>query len=460
MKPRPIETDLQSSVSELAERLEVPGVAVGVVLGDAEHTAFHGVTSIDDALRVDAGTLFQIGSTAKTYTATAIMMLAEQGRIDLDASVRTYVPELRLRDEEVARNVTVLHLLNHSAGWDGDLFEETGDGDDALDRYVQRMATIEQVTPLGSTVSYNNASFGLAGLVIEKATGQQYERVIDELLLDPLGMHRSFFAAKQIMTYRFANGHRRSQDGTIAVTRPWDTGRYGVSMGGLSSNVADQLAWARFHLGDGTGPNGTRVVSEELLQRMQEPTVHCAGNALGDAVGISWLLREIDGVRVAAHGGDMAGQHSIFEMAPERGFAITSLTNCGPNGTEFNEQVIRWAFEAYLGLEVKDPEPVHLADEALAAYVGRYETIAMIHDVAVAEGGLMLTDTVRPEVLAQLGEDARDNPPDPLGLLPGEGDRYIVTGGPSRGERGYFSRRQDGSIDGMHVGGRYATRVN
>jgi CubicO group peptidase (beta-lactamase class C family) len=453
------EAELGTHVSMLADRLEVPGVAVGVLLDGEVHVAFHGVTSVEDPLPVDGGTLFQIGSTGKTYTATAILILVEQGRIDLHAPVRTYVPELRLKDEQVAREVTVLHLLNHTAGWDGDLFEDTGEGGDALDRYMRRMATIEQVTPLGSTVSYNNASLGLAGLVIERVTGQLYEHVIYELLLKPLGMRRSFFSAKEIMTYRFSNGHRRAQDGTITVMRPWDTGRYGVAMGGLSSSVADQLAWARFHLGDGTVPNGTRILSEELLRQMQDPTVSCPGNALGDAVGISWLLRDVAGMRVVAHGGDMAGQFSIFEMTPERRFAITSLTNCGPNGSEFNEKIMRWAFEAYLDIEVKDPVPVRLEYEALAAYAGRYETIAVIHDVSVADGGLVLVHTIRPEVLAQLGEEAPDNPPDPLGILSGEGDRYVVTDGPAKGERGYFSRGDDGSIDGMHVGGRYAKRV-
>ena len=452
------EADLQAYVSELRDRLEIPGVAVGVTVGDENHLAFHGVTSVDDPLPVDAGTLFQSGSTAKTFTATAIHILVEQDRIDLHAPVRTYVPELELKDEQVARDVTVLHLLNHTAGWDGDLFVETGDGDDALDRYVRLLAAIEQVTPLGSTVSYNNASLGVAGLVIERVTGQRYEDVIRELLLEPLAMRRSFFSAKEIMTHRFSNGHRRTQGGKVTVTRPWDSGRYGVSMGGLSSNVADQLAWARFHMGDGTASDGTRVLTQESLRRMQEATVSCPWNALGDAVGIGWLLRDIEGMRVVAHGGDMTGQFSIFEMVPERRFAITSLTNCGPNGGQFNEEIMRWAFDAYLGIEVKNPEPVRLDDEALAAYAGRYETISVIHDVRVADGGLLLEDTIRPEVLEQRGEEAPDNPPDPLGIL-AEGDRYIVTDGPAKGERGSFSRDADGSINGMHVGGRYATRV-
>jgi CubicO group peptidase (beta-lactamase class C family) len=230
-------------------------------------------------------------------------------------------------------------------------------------------------------------------------------------------------------------------------------------LGGLASNVADQLAWARFHLGDGKSREGKQVLSSESIRLMQEETAVCPGSAIGDAIGIGWLLRDIDGTRVVGHGGDMAGQHSYFEMIPERRFAMTSLTNCGPNGSEFNERIMRWTFEAYAGVEVKDPEPVELNDEALAEYAGRYETIASIAEVTVANGGLLLADTTRPEVLAQLGEEDPHDPPNPLGLLGGSEDRYIVTGGPFRGMRGYFRRNSEGVIDGIHDGGRFATRT-
>jgi CubicO group peptidase (beta-lactamase class C family) len=374
--------------------------------------------------------------------------------------VRTYVPELKLKDEQVARDVTLLQLLNHTAGWDGDLFEDTGEGDDALDRYVARMATIEQVTPLGSTVSYNNASLALAGKALEHVTGKIYEDVIRKLVFEPVGMTRNYYLAKEIMTYRFAQGHKQDQDGTIEVTRPWEFGRYGNPMGGAVTTVADQLTWARFHMGDGTAKDGTRVLSEQMLKRMQEPTVECPGNALGDAVGISWMLRDVEGLRVVAHGGDTAGQHSTFEMVPAERFAVTSLTNCGPNGSEFNERITRWAFDAYLGVEIKDPEPLRLSDDVLAEYVGRYETIAVIADIGAADGGLVVEVTVRPEVLEQLHEEPDDEPPIPLGILPGDGDRYIVPEGPAKGMKGYFSRGADGKIDGIHIGGRFATRAS
>jgi CubicO group peptidase (beta-lactamase class C family) len=140
---------LGKRLKEVAERLAVPGVAAGIYQAGQERYSFHGVTSIENPLPVDDGTLFQLGSIGKTYTATALMRLVERGELELDAPVRRYVPELRLKDEAVASSVTLLQLLNHSAGWQGDLMDDTGDGDDALARYVERMAGIEQEFPLG-----------------------------------------------------------------------------------------------------------------------------------------------------------------------------------------------------------------------------------------------------------------------------------------------------------------------
>ncbi len=456
----PTEAELQEKVAELATRLDVPGVAVGVAMGEETHVAVHGVTNVDEPLPVDAGTLFQIGSTGKTYTATAIMQLVEQGRIELNAPVRTYIPELRLKDEQVARDVTVLHLLNHTAGWDGDFFKDTGEGPDALDLFMHAMADLEQVTPLGSMVSYNNASLGLAGLVIERITGEPYEEVVRRRVLAPLGLEHTTFDREVIASHRYANGHHRSQDGSTTVTQLWEPGRYGLPQGAvISSDVPDQLAWARFHMGDGTAPDGTRILSRASLGLMQTETANCSGSALGDAVGISWFLRDIGVTRDVLHGGATAGQLSYFEMVPERSFAMTSLTNGAPVGDAFNDEIMRWTFASYLGLDMRDPEPLHLSTDALAEYVGTYHTIAVVYTLELTDEGLMMSYVEDPAALAELGEDPSDEPPEPIGLLPGDGDRSIVTGGSAKGMRGYFTRDPSGRITGMHVGGRYATRA-
>jgi CubicO group peptidase (beta-lactamase class C family) len=455
---------LRARVAEGAEHLAVPGVAVGVYHAGQEQYACHGVTSVENPLPVDGRTLFQIGSTGKTYTATALLLLVERGEVDLDAPVRRYVPELRLKDDDVARSVTVLQLLNHSAGWQGDLLDNTGDGDDALARYVELMAGLEQEFQPGASVAYNNASLSLAGRIIEKLTGSTYEQAIRDLLFEPLGLGNSFFFANEVMTRRFSAGHTQRPDGTISVTRPWALARSAAPAGGISSDPADQIAWARFHLGDGRAADGTRLLGRELLERMQRPTVETPGSALGDAIGISWLLREVDGVRLISHGGDTIGHHAELVIAPDRDFAIVSLTNCGPNGPQFNEELVRWALDAYLGVVERDPEPVALGEAELAQYAGTYETIAVVGDISVDGGGLLLKVKVKPEALAQLVEAGQeppdDQPPFPLGLLPGPGDRYVVSGGPAKGMKGYFVRDASGAVKSVHVGGRLATRTS
>ncbi len=455
------ESELQAKLDELLAELRVPGAAVGVLENGVEHSAYSGVTSVENPLPVDAGTLFQFGSTGKTFTATAVMRLVEQGKVALDATVRTYVPELRLKDEDVASRVTVGHLFNHTAGWEGDLMEDVGAGDDALEKYVARMADIEQVTPLGETVSYNNASLSLAGRVIEKVTGTSYESAMAELVLRPLGMSDTYFFPTDVMTRRFAVGHNRHEDGTVTVARPWAMPRGNAPAGGMSAPVRDQLTWARFHLGDGTAKDGTRILELEQLLRMQQPTADMRGSALGDYVGISWLLSEVAGVRTVGHGGTTNGQHSDFLMVPERGFAVTSLTNCGPNGPQLNRKIVQWALEHYLGLVEREPEPVRLPDEELAAYTGRFETIAAVVEITVDAGRLSAAISIKPSMavaLQEAGEDPEEQPPFVLAILAGGDDRFIVDEGDAKGMKGYFRRAADGTVDGVHLGGRLATR--
>ena len=456
------EVQLEEKVAELAAELEVPGVAVGIIHNGVEHYAFTGVTSVRNPLPVDETTLFQFGSTGKTYMATAIMRLVEQGKVDLDASVRTYVPELRLKDEYAAEHVTVLQLLNHTAGWEGDLMEDMGNGDDSLEKYVTRMADLEQVSPLGSTVSYNNASLSLAGRLIEKVTGTTYEKAIEDLIFKPLGMADTLFFPTDVMIRRFTVGHTRHEDGTITIAKPWAIPRSSAPAGGMTATAHDQLVWARFHLGDGTAADGTRILSEESLRAMQQATADMKGSAIGDAVGISWLLSEVGGVPVVSHGGTTYGQHSDFTLVPSHGFGVISMTNCGPNGPQLNHKIVKWALEQFLGLVDQEPEPIRLSDDELAAYTGRFETIAAIVEVSAHDGRLSAQVEMKPEMAAQIresGEEVPVQPPIILAILAGEPDRYIVDEGDAKGMKGYFSRASDGSVDGVHLGGRLATRT-
>lgn len=449
---------LADLLSERADALAVPGAAVGVYHEGREHYAYHGVTSVENPLPVDAGTLFQFGSTGKTFTATLIMRLVGEGKVDLDAPVRRYVPELALADESVAERVTVRQLLNHTAGWAGDFEKNTGTGDDALQRYVAGMAEIAQLTPLGAEVSYNNASFSLAGRVIEKVTGQSFETAMRELLLAPLGLDDTWFFPTDVMTRRFVVGHNQAADGSVSVARPWAMPRSGNPAGGMSATARDQVAWARFHLGNGRGADGTQLIDADLIAAMRQPTVEIPGHALGDAIGISWMLRDIGEVTTVGHGGTTIGQHSAFVMVPERDFAVTVLTNCGPNGEQLNTELVDWALESYLGVVEAEPDYLQASADVLAQYTGRFDDIAMSVDIVPVGGRLDAHLTVKPEVLAEVGDIDRYNEPIPLGLLAAGGDRYVVPDGAMKGMRGYFERDGD-TVVAIQLGGRRFPRI-
>ena len=250
---------LAEFVAETAERLDVTGAAVGVRADGREDFGCHGVTSVENPLPVDQDTLFLLASVTKTFTATAVMRLVADGRVALDAPVRRYVPELALADERAEDEITVLNLLNHTAGLDWGLIGDFGEGDDALAGYVARLPELPLIAPPGTRASYSQAGFNLAGRIVEKITGLTYERAVASLVLSPAGLSHSFFDRDDIMTRRFAVGHNRGEDGTLSIGRLWRRSRGDNPGGGIASSAADVLRWARFHLASGGGMVSTKV---------------------------------------------------------------------------------------------------------------------------------------------------------------------------------------------------------
>lgn len=420
-------------------RLNVPGVAVGLLHAGQEYLAGYGVTNVENPLPVTADTLFQIGSTTKTITGTIVMQLVEEKLIDLDEPVITYLPDLRLQDKVAEKTVTMRHLLTHMGGWVGDFFRETGNGDDSLARYVAEMSGLPQVVPVGEVWSYNNAGFGLAGRVIEVVTGQPYEAVAQERVLDPLGMSNSYFFPADVISRRFAVGHRFDAEQGIVVERPWALARSAHAVGGLCSSARDQLRYARFHLGDGSFA-GRRLLRPETMAAMQTP--QCAAN-LDRRMGLSWILKDYGEAWAVMHGGATNGQLSAFLMVPARGFAITVLTNAD-EGSMLNDSVVARALEHYLRLREPESEQREASAAELDEVLGIYEAQLDSLRLYVEEGQLMVQSTPKggfPDV---------DSPPSPApppcrAAFCGP-DRLIILDEPLINIKAEFLRDDDGRI--------------
>jgi CubicO group peptidase (beta-lactamase class C family) len=455
--------ELQRHLDAERERLRVPGVAVGVIAGGRETVAVSGVTSLDNPLVVDDRTLFMIGSTSKTFTATALMRLVEQGKAALDDPVLKHLPEFRLKDRRASATLTLRHLVTHSGGWDGDIGLDTGWGDDALRAYVDALRPCPQLRPVGSTWSYNNAGFCVLGRVIEVITGTTFERAVTDLVLHPLGMRDSFYSPVDVLTRRFAVGHAGSGAGT-SVAHMLGVSRSLAPAGGLMSTVRDQLAYARFHLGDGRGPDGRRVLTRRSM-RLMHSDLFPAGN-FADSVGVSWMIRDVGGVRTVAHGGNVSNlQISTFLLAPAQSFAVTAMTN-STGGARLARDFEKWALERYLDARDELPELIHVDAADLAAYQGTYG--AQLGRLEVAVRGRRLTLTSRFSVdMDEVPEEERElvrkmlaATPKPLTLGLFARDRVVVTGGPGAGTRGEFLRdRPRGAVRWLRWGGRLHRRT-
>jgi len=353
----------------------IPGVAVGMIMDGKEYVKGYGVTNVDYPLPVDANTVFRINSTTKTFTGTAVMRLVDEGKVDLDTPVRKYLPDFATTDAAASAQVTVRQLLNHSAGWLGDDLQGFGEGDDALARFVASMKDLPQLTSPGSTFSYNNAALCVAGRIVEVVQGSSYEAAVKTLLLDPLGFTHSRFFANDIVGFNVAASHKIMNGKAVVDPALWPIPRSNGPTGNLLSSVGDQMRWARFHLGDGRAPDGSRLLSEASLKAMQSRPG--PGGTLIvelDGMGVAWMLRpSAEGVQIVQHGGSGAGQPSGFVMVPSKGFALTVLTNSDGGAQLISELFYDdWALRRFAGVSNLPASPMTLSADQLSPYEGRY----------------------------------------------------------------------------------------
>ncbi|HEX4700530.1 MAG TPA: serine hydrolase domain-containing protein [Pseudonocardiaceae bacterium] len=355
----------QRRFDELAAKHNTPGAVVGVLTGDEVHQLATGVLHVGTGAATAVDSLFQIGSITKPYTATMLMRLVEQGRVGLETRVVEVLPDFRVADPQASEHVTMRHLLTHTSGIAGDFVHDTGRGDDTLARYVAACADLPQEHPLGSTMSYSNTGYNIAGRVIEVLTGLVWDEALRTLVLDPLGAGHTWTLPEDVLRFSAAMGHTLSPDtGRPVPASVWIPGfRSDGPCGNISASAADILAFARLHM------------SDPRLAVMREPQV-AVPSPLVDHWGLGWNLWTWDGHPVFGHSGDtMGGQSAQLRVVPDKDVAMVLLTNIG-DSTEFQEELLGQLLRELCDIEVPPrpsppAEPVRIDD--LGRFVGIYE---------------------------------------------------------------------------------------
>lgn len=430
-------------------RLQVPGVAIGIYHKGQERAAGFGITSTEHPLPVTVDTLFQTGSISKTFTGTLMMMLVEQGRVELDAPVRKYIKDFKVKDKEVSKKVTVRQLLTHMGGWVGDYFNDFGNGDDALAKMVKDLAGLPQVQPLGRIWSYNNTGFNVASRIIEVVTKIPYEQAMHEMLLDPLGLEMTFFYPSDILfTHRFVLGHYVEKK-KLKVARPWAIGRAGNGVGGVVSTVRNLLKYARFHMSHGKKD----VISGKSLKAMRIPQVDAGGRGL---MGITWFIRNVGNITAYAHGGATFGQQAYFFFIPDQDFACAILTNSDDGGI-INAGVFSKVLDLYFNTKATLPTPTEVSTVELKEYAGRYKIGTECFDLKVKGRYLVYHH------IPLGGFPTPDTPPGPA--LPPirfgnyERDKVIGLDEPYKDALGDFLRDERGQLQFFRIGGRAHKKI-
>jgi len=437
----------------------VPGVALGILQNGAVTIRGLGITNVEDPLPVTAHTVFPIASISKTFAATAMMRLVEQGKVDLKAPVRKYLPDFHVRDLPASREVTVWHLLTHLGGWEGQV-SGPDRGTETLKDFVESSTVTDlmQVAPPGAAWSYNNAGFSIAGRVIEVVTGQPINRAIRDLVFQPLGLEHAGTTAGEFIVQRFAAGHL-VRNGTPTLQRPFVPSS-SVTAGGVGLCITDLLAYARFHLGDGTSASGERVLKRESLEAMR--TAQAWKQATDDSIGIAWHMRHVGPIRTFGHGGTLSGHILLLELVPERNFAIAILTNSN-TGWRLIQDVEREALKSYFGASYALNQAI--AHRGLVETLPAFEPLAKQPDFAPYVGTYarpMNTVVVRAEG-GKLFVQERSNSGRPSAEMPiaffGP-DHAVVIDGTERGQTIEFVRDPSGRVNWIRVVGRVAVRTS
>src|SRR3984885_3673402 len=269
-----VDSWLSDNLSGLLAKYKVPGAAIGVYSGGQVTDFAAGVLSHSTGVAATTDSVFQIGSITKTWTGTLVMQLVDEGLLDIDEPVARYLPDFDLADSAAAKAMTVRQLLCHTAGFEGDIFTDTGD--DCVEKYVATLAGDPQLFPPGEMFSYNNAGYCVLGRIVEVLRGKPFDQALREHLFAPLGLAHAATPPTPAILSRAAVGPLPNPDADgLPVPAPmWSLVKSNGPAGAmLAMRPRDLLAFARMHLSGGKAEDGINVLSEASVTAMREPQV-------------------------------------------------------------------------------------------------------------------------------------------------------------------------------------------
>jgi CubicO group peptidase (beta-lactamase class C family) len=340
---------IEQAMQRTMDTFQVPGMTVAVVHGGEVHfTGGMGIRETARDARVTKDTLFQIASVSKAFTAAALAVLVDEGKLAWDAPVIDYLPDFRMYDPWVTREFTVRDLLTHRSGLPlgaGDLllFPE---GDTSRAEIVRAMRFLKPSSSFRSQYDYDNLLYVIAGVVVEQVSGMPFEAFVEQRLLQPAGMPQCVAGLDRADKRAAHATPHVLVDGELETTRSLITAT-SAPAGGIVCDAQGMARWMQLVINNGLGADGNRVISEAQFAQLVRPvtlvapaaymTEHAGTHLRAYALG--WNVSSFHGELLLSHSGGLWGMTSFVAILPARGlgvFVSNNLMSAAPRAMAFD----------------------------------------------------------------------------------------------------------------------------
>lgn len=336
------ERQIDSLAQKTLEFFRVPGLAIGIVKdGKLVYSKGFGVRSLKTGKPVTSSTLFGIASNTKAFTAAALGLLVDEGKLGWDDKVTKYIPEFRMYEPYATREMTVLDLLCHRSGIGtgvGDLMHDPDSTDFTVNEIIHNLRYLKPAYSFRSTFAYDNNLYLVAGEVIARVSGMRWEDFVEQRLLRPLQMYSSAASYEGCRNdTNIIDAHNKIGDSMRVVTRYTST--KDDAAGGIYSNVEDLSKWVSMLLDSGRY-QGKQLLSKGTAWQLWSPQTIIPVRKTGiehkhfAAYGLGWFITDIKGYKQILHTGQDVGMVSEISLIPELGLGIIVLTNNQSNAMD------------------------------------------------------------------------------------------------------------------------------
>lgn len=321
-----------STVSAFMENSNAPGVAIGIVIdGEAILQKGYGARKLGEPELIDQHTVFRIASISKGFASALTGILVEEGTLNWEDKIIKYLPEFELKDTTTTQSLTIRHILSHTSGLMPYAYDNLLEANVPFERILGKLKEISSICSLGKCYSYQNVLYSLIGEVIESATGKEYQEVLNQMILSPLGMKNvSMTKNGLISSNNFAAPHRRRYGKYIPATVK--NTYYSVSpAAGINASIEDMVKWMQAMLG-----NNPSVLSKNVINGITKPIVKTTKeirrfnwhNRIRSAhYGMGWRIFDYSGQTLVFHSGGISGYHCQFAFLPAHNTGIIVLKN-------------------------------------------------------------------------------------------------------------------------------------